>query len=190
MDKNTSDSANTLIDQWWKLYYTPIFQYIQGCMKKYGHEIALELTQEVFERAFFSLRDQPDRIENPQGWLRKIAENVCKSFLTNTNSHHVYNPTYYTSEGEEKSYLDDLESPEDEQPERVTENLEVVRLVYTLLETLPQEYRRAFLLHYAQGYTYEEIARSFMVNRTPKTISTYARKTREILKGRLEEQEH
>ncbi|HET8912672.1 MAG TPA: RNA polymerase sigma factor [Ktedonobacteraceae bacterium] len=189
MEKNTSDSTDTLIEQWWELYYTYIFQYIQG-YAKCRHEIAQELTQEVFERAFYSLRDRPDGIENPKGWLRKVAENVCKSFYTDTNSHHVYDPTYYTSEGEEKSYLDDLESPEDEQPERVTEKLEVLRWVYALLETLPQEYQRAFWLHYAQGYTYEEIARSFMVNRTPKTISTYARKTREILKGRLEEQEH
>lgn len=188
MGKYTSDTAKALIDQWYGQYSQYIYQHIKDRLDWSNQEDVQDLLADVFVRALRSLKDQPEVIEYPRSWLRKFADNVCAEFFTYSRQLPTYHPSnYISSEGEERSPLDDLECSQDDQPEYVTEKHEVSQLLNSILEEIPLEQKTAVLLHYQDGIPFEKIAELHLINRSSKTIADYAHKGIENLKGRFNE---
>ncbi len=119
MNKHASNSAEDLIAQWYQLHRQSVYQYIRGHLRC-RHEEAEDLTEEVFERAYYSLKGQPEPIAYPQRWLFKFAKNVCSQFRTDLSHNPVCLPaSYMTADGEGGLLIDDVEAPSEDQPENV-----------------------------------------------------------------------
>lgn len=103
-----------------------------------------------------------------KAWLLTVAGNRCRDMLRFKLRHPVVQ-------------LDELRACA-EQPEDTG--------ILSALMSLPDKYRLVMTLHYAEGYTSEEIAP--LIKRTPSAVRTRLKKGRELLKEayRKEDGEH
>jgi RNA polymerase sigma factor (sigma-70 family) len=184
MDKNLLDPADIQIEELFETCYGLVFSYIGKRMID-GSDIE-NLTAEVFMRAYRSLQGRYEPIEYPQKWLLKFANFVCLENLPDTGEYEVVSSERYTSlDGEENSLIGGLEEHnENYQPESAAEWHELLREVGKELETLSVMQQRAVLLHYTEGWTFEEIAKKYP-SRAPSTVGNDARKGIKQLRVRL-----
>jgi RNA polymerase sigma factor (sigma-70 family) len=107
-----------------------------------------DLAQEVFLRL---LRYSADTsVENPQGYLFRIAANVANEWRERARVRHPH----------DNAWLDDLQVDASKQPENATRTDDRDRLVQAAVQLLPPRQREILLLHVNDGLTYKQIAQA------------------------------
>lgn len=138
-----------------------IFAY---CFKLLGdEEQAQDIAQEVWEKVI-DLRKEPPAVENPVGFLIRIARNKCLDVIKLRKSHLSL------------SDLDDHHHPSSEEHERSEEE----ELVLRALDRLPIEQKEVLVLNMYSGYRFDEIAE--MLGKSPDAIWARASRGRAQLR--------
>ena len=105
-----------------------------------------DLAQEVFLRL---LRYSDDvAVENPQGYLFKIAANVANEWRDRSRVRQPH----------DRSWLDELQIDPSDQPDNAMFQSRVSKHLQTAVDQLPQRQREVLLLHVNEGLTYKQIA--------------------------------
>jgi len=135
-------------------------------------EDALDVLQESYLYAFKSLGSlqQPEHFRT---WLYSIVSNRCKNFLTRTRP-KLFAASTTDEEGDDWEIEDsDLSF----QPQESVDYTETQRIVWEMVDTLPEDQRACVLLYYFQEMKVGEIAR--LLDVSGNTVSSrlgYARK--------------
>jgi RNA polymerase sigma-70 factor (ECF subfamily) len=128
--------------------------------------VAEELFQETWSRVV-AARARYTPQARFSTWLLQIAHNLL------IDSYRRNRPTSHTEDATQ--WLEQLPSPEHEQPERVLSDFERRRRLQLAIESLPEEQRTAVLLRLENDLSVEEIAQVTGVGReTAKSRLRYA----------------
>lgn len=121
--------------------YTRYSQRIYAyCLRVTGNQDdAGDIFQETFIR-FFNAAKTSDNINNIIGYLLKIARNLCLN---------------YKRDKKNNISIDDIQLVKTDDS---FEQQEMLDLIAMALDTLPFDYKEAFILRQYQGYSYKEIS--------------------------------
>ena len=160
----------------------PVFSLIYRMVR--DRELAEDLAQEAFVRAFHNLR-RYDPSYKFSSWLFKVAYNLTIDHLRkkrlDTVSIHG-SPAAVTSELQEATSIV-LESG-DERPDEELDSRDIGSEIESAIAGLREEYRSAILLRHVEGRSYEEIAEIMDV--PLGTVKTYIHRARKELQVKLE----
>jgi len=165
-------------EELYRSHQAGIFTFIRSQVRH--REIAADLTQETFVRAWESL----PRLRKPgafRGWLHRIAANLVRDEVKSGRSR--LEVTESTLLGDAETPREDAPAPESDGPEQRLVNGELSRHVWSALEELSEEHRAAVVMHHMEGMSVEEIAQVMGVR--PGTIMSRLSRAREALRHRL-----
>jgi len=150
------------------------------------HEVADDVAQETFIRAFRSL----DRFElgRPLGpWLVKIAVNLSLNYLSAAARREQALYTEDSPEGPPQASraLEPAREPLETNPLRRLQSSELVTALARAVERLKPDHRAVFLLKVNDGMAYDEIAEALDISRG--TVMSRLHRARAQLKRMLED---
>jgi RNA polymerase sigma-70 factor (ECF subfamily) len=122
-----------------------------------------DITHSVWEK-IIGLRDKTMAIENPAGFMLRIARNLCRDYERHRRFQRKLTEV---SESEYPVVLQSELTSEEE-------------IVIEALKMLPEQTREILVLHYYSGYSFQEIAG--MLGKSPNAIWTRVSRAREALK--------
>jgi len=134
-------------------WFAPIFEQYQGHLWRYlcslvsDQELAADLAQDTFVKAYRALRDSPPP-ENLNAWLYAIATNTALSALRRRKL-IAWLPLHSSSEASQKASTEDHEARTGER-----------ELLSQALAALPRDEAALILLRFQQGLDYPEIAQT------------------------------
>lgn len=137
--------------------------FVYCCKLLSNQEQAQDVTQEVWEK-MIELRLDPPSIENPVGFLIRVARNKCLDIIKLKKEHLSL------------SELDDRKHPSEELHDRSEEE----EIVLQALKKLPEEQREVLVLNMYSGYRFDEIAE--MLGKSPDAIWARASRGRAQLR--------
>ena len=146
-------TANNLTFPW---SFDQIYEHFQSRINQYVYhlvrdrELALDLTQDVFLKAFRALPKMGPSLKL-SAWLYRIATNTCFDALRRRRL--IAWLPWQDLEHE----MADVESAD---PQEIYGTMELVRAA---LNRMPPQYRKALLLYIQQGFSYGEIARTLNI---------------------------
>lgn len=151
--------------------YSDIYRFIRW--KIHNDELAWDLAQTVYEKAWAKLGGFDKEQGSFRAWLMTIAQNVCID--------------YFRSKGARQSGLNQSLSDEISDERDFLEGIllrDEIKKVYTAIRLLPEEQRDALLLRYKYEFTFSEIA---AVTHEPEStvksrVSRSLMKLRDLLK--------
>jgi RNA polymerase sigma-70 factor (ECF subfamily) len=184
MTNSVPASPDAQFEQMYQKYRGLIYSHLRKRLRGNPDDIE-DLTEEVFARAYRSLKGRSDPVVAEKKWLIKIADNLCTKFIEQQQEcNQVYLRAYTMADGEVRSPLDDIATPSGEdQPEWITEQHDLMRVVNENIAQLPPDVQKALILHFIAGWTYEEIA--VHSDRALSTVAKDARKGIDQLRIRL-----
>jgi RNA polymerase sigma-70 factor (ECF subfamily) len=184
MANDVPASPDAQFEQMYQKYRGLIYSHLRKRLRENPADIE-DLTEEVFARAYRSLKGRSDPVIAEKKWLIKIADNLCTKFIEQQQSYNqVHLRAYTTTDGEVRSPLDDIAAPSGEdQPEWITEQQDLIRVVNENIAQLSSDVQKALILHFIEGWTYEEIA--VHSERSLSTVAKDARKGIDQLRVRL-----
>jgi len=143
-------------------------------------ELAADLTQQTFVRAWESLR----RLREPgafRGWLYRIASNLI---LDEVKSGRARQEVSASALGEDDPTATTPAALDDGgDPEAMLESAELRQAVWSALNELSPEHRAAVVMHHLEGMGVSEIATAVGVR--PGTIMSRLARAREALRKSL-----
>ncbi|MNO38310.1 ECF RNA polymerase sigma factor SigC [compost metagenome] len=151
--------------------YSDVYRFIRW--KIHNDELAWDLSQTVYEKAWANLGSYQNEQGSFRAWLMAIAQNVCIDYFRSKNARQAEL---------NQSLSDEITAVED-----FLEGIllrEEVKTVYTAICSLPEAQRDALLLRYKYEFTFTEIA---AVTHEPEStvksrVSRSLTKLRELLK--------
>lgn len=137
-----------------------------------------DLSQEVLIRY---LRACTTAVQNPMGYLTRIAEHVCKSFLQEQEEERlcIVRETPARQDGEEEIPLAELIADSEDSPETMVIRAEEREELYRAIHKLPQPWQQVMQL-LAEGATCQEISEN--TGRALSTVHKDIQKGKEQLK--------
>ena len=123
-------------------------------------DLAQDIVQETFIRAY-------QRLESERAWLTSIAVNLCKNERKKSWFRFI----------DRKTPIDALNLPTEDAPQEK-------KLLYMVVQTLPQKECELILLRYYQKLTVAEISK--ILHRSPATIYRGLEHAHRLLKKALE----
>ncbi len=159
------EAFGMLIDKYKEGIYAFVYSEIRN------FQDAQDVTQEVFIQAYQDLRNLK-RWESFSFWLYRIARRKCISWFRN----RAKRVDHDFIDDQEQSKID-IPSLKSYQDDRLAES------VQEALDTLPNIYREALILHYFGGMKSEEIAESLGIS--PTAIRMRLSRAREQLKEEM-----
>lgn len=137
------------LDAIFRAHKTSLFSFFQ---RRVGHDEALDLVQDVFARAAGS--DQRNRILNPGGFLRRIAQNLLIDRSRKMARNNVIMlPLVEAS---------DAPSPAAQEHELHAQDL--LAIYDKALRAMPEKTRRVFLMHRVDECSYRQIHESLGIS--------------------------
>jgi RNA polymerase sigma-70 factor (ECF subfamily) len=137
------------------------------CLKLVGDaDQAEDLTQELWERVI-RLRQKPQKVLNPTGFLLTIARNLCLNHLRS-------NRRTSSIEDVQESALPSAS---------MREMSELEELVLIALNELPMEMREVLILYTYSGYRFDEIAT--MLGKSVDAVRMRASRARALLRKQI-----
>lgn len=137
----------------------------------HNQDIADDLTQEAFIKAYFAL--PKFKLKSEFGtWLYRIAMNHTKDYLR--------------KKGRAKEIsLDDLAVPQEEKTRAIEKEQEEQRrrILYRNLNELPEKYQSILTLRDIQGFSYEEISK--ILKLSPGTVDSRLHRARKMLRKKI-----
>jgi RNA polymerase sigma-70 factor (ECF subfamily) len=119
--------------------------YRQAVALVLDHDVAADMVQDAFVRAYLGLRECRDR-SRFKPWLFRTLRNRCLDYLKQASRRNIR--------------LDDIDDPLDsaEGPAEAVERSEMRSGIQRALGELPVALREAFVMHYVDGVPYETMA--------------------------------
>jgi RNA polymerase sigma-70 factor (ECF subfamily) len=146
------------------------------------HEVADDITQETFLRAYRNLgRFELGRPLKP--WLTKIAVNLAINHLGGAVRREQSLYTEDTPSGPREATHRSSDEPLEYDPHRSLEAKEFARALERAVESLPTEQRVVFVLKVSEGMRYEEIAKTLEISQG--TVMSRLSRARSRLKALL-----
>lgn len=135
------------------------------------HDVAADMVQDAFVRAYLNLRDcrDPSRFK---AWLFRTLRNRCLDHLKDASRRNVR--------------LDDMAEPpvdQSEGPGAAAERRELRSGLRRALAQLPPALREAFVMHYVDGMPYEAMAE--LLDASVSALKMRALRAREALSSAL-----
>jgi RNA polymerase sigma-70 factor (ECF subfamily) len=145
-------------------------------------ELAADLTQETFVRAWESLRGLR-KVGAFRGWLHRIAGNLVRDEVKSGRARLEVAASELLGDEDRGLRLD----PPDrgEKPEEAALSAELRQQLWSALQELPAEQRGAVVMHHLEGMGMDEIAHATGVR--PGTVMSRLARAREALRRRLSE---
>jgi RNA polymerase sigma factor (sigma-70 family) len=140
-----ASNNSTRIVEWFEAWRKPLCSWLRRRATVPPADID-DLAQEVFLR-LLRYSDETN-IENPQGYLFRIAANVANEWRERARVRHPH----------DNAWLEDLQIDTNNQPENATRADDRDRLVQEAVQLLPSRQRDVLLLHINEGLTYKQIA--------------------------------
>lgn len=168
----SNEQSENAFSELYRRHSPRVFAY---CKRYLGNqEEAKDVFQETFIR-FYKSADKNRVMTNVPAFLLRIARNICVNFLKqkkNTQGHVSYED--YMASQEEKKYSGDDE---------------LLNLINTALDTLPEKYKEMFILREYEGLSYSDIAEvtDENVSNVKIRIHRAKQKIREILEPYIKE---
>jgi RNA polymerase sigma-70 factor (ECF subfamily) len=130
------------------------------------HDVAADMVQDAFVRAYVGLRECRDR-SRFKPWLFRTLRNRCLDYLKEASRRNIR--------------LDDIEDPLDsaEGPAEAAERSEIRGGIQRALGELPAALREAFVMHYVDGVPYETMAE--LLDASVSALKMRALRAREAL---------
>jgi RNA polymerase sigma-70 factor, ECF subfamily len=130
------------------------------------HDVAADMVQDAFVRAYVGLRECRDRTRF-KAWLFRTLRNRCLDYLKEASRRNVR--------------LDDVADPLDEAdgPAETAERNEIRHGITQALRKLPPALREAFVMHYVDGVPYETMAE--LLDASVSALKMRALRAREAL---------
>lgn len=130
-------------------YQGRIFAFVAGRIRDFS--ATEDIVQNAFVEAYMHLKSlkSPEKFS---GWLRGIALNLSNKWLQQKR------PVVSIDETSRDITPEVSEFPLPDLPDEALEKTETKEAVIAAIDTLPDIYREAVLLHYMEGMTYPEIA--------------------------------
>lgn len=158
-----------LLEQLYETYYRELYLYVYSLL--HNRSMAEDILQETFVKAMIALKDSHT---NMRAWLYLVARNLC-----------------YNQLGREKRVILSGQSSEMER-NRSSENdiLEKMiadeqkKMLWKILEKLPEASREVILLQYFGGFRQKEIAA--MMGLTPENVRVLAYRGKKAIRAYLE----
>jgi RNA polymerase sigma factor (sigma-70 family) len=139
------DDRSSRLAAWFQRWRRPVRHWLSDRSAVPAAELD-DLAQEVFLRL---LRYSDDiAIENPQGYLFRIAANVANEWRERARRKRPH----------DDSWLEDLQIATSEEPENALARERVQDQVRKAVMRLPPRQREVLALHVSDGLTYQEIA--------------------------------
>jgi RNA polymerase sigma-70 factor (ECF subfamily) len=162
-------------------YKKRLFNYIYRMISHY--DTALELTQDVFLKAYASL-DKYDPSYRFSTWIFRIATNTAIDHLRKSRGYHtsIDQPLKYNDE--ESLYIQ-LRDPGDT-PQETLEQRETTTVIEKAIARLPEKYKQLIILRHVNDCSYGEI--SEITGLPLGTVKNRIFRAREALRLILEEQ--
>jgi len=162
-------------------YQRPIFSLVFRLVR--DRELAEDLTQEAFIRAFGALRSYKPSYKF-SSWIFKIANNHAIDHLRRRRIETVSldGSIHASTPDEVERTSRDLPS-QAETPEQYVESRELGEQLERAIAELRVEYRSVILLRHVEGYAYAEIAEILGI--PLGTVKTYVHRARNELRSRL-----
>ncbi len=157
-----------LLRRYQKLVYNVLYQMV------HSHEMASDLTQETFLKAYRALGTfRTDGKFKP--WLLRIATNTCLNAIRDNKEHDSLDNLLEENPGAEPAY--------DEKIEELVEWRLTHQKLEVALKQLPIRHRQVFILRYQHDLPYEEIAE--ISGESVSTIKSLLYRIREKLRKML-----
>ena len=130
-------------------YQGRIFAFVAGRIRDFS--ATEDIVQNAFVEAYMHLKSlkSPEKFS---GWLRGIALNLSNKWLQQKR------PIVSIDETSRDITPEVSELPLPDLPDEALEKTETKEAIIAAIDTLPDIYREAVLLHYMEGMTYPEIA--------------------------------
>ena len=159
-----------LLRRYQKLVYNVLYQMV------HSHEMAADLTQDTFLKAYRALNTF--RSEGKfKPWLLRIATNTCLNAIRDNKEHDSLDDILEENPGAEPAY--------DEKIEEIVEWRMTQKKLEDALKQLPVRHRQVFILRYQHDLPYEEIAE--VSGESVSTIKSLLFRIREKLRKLLAE---
>lgn len=126
-------------------YYVPIYRYI--VLRVNDHQIAEDLTSEVFTRFLHALQDKTAPSNTIRGWLFAVASRIVKDH-------------YRKHYREEKTNVDHLAPNEPVTPDRILENKISQEALLEAITGLTEDQQEVIALRFGYGLPIQEVAKS------------------------------
>ncbi len=166
-----SDSFESL----YKNFYLKIRRYLDRLV---GPDSAADLTQEVFLRAYKNFESFEGR-SSISTWLYRIASNAATDLYRNASERNRRSESSIFTE-DERIWISSLLS----QNAGSSIDEEMLECVREFVDSLPENYRTAFVLHELEGYSNVEVAEILNVTIPTAKIRIHRGKVR--LKKKME----
>lgn len=144
------------IESLWNEHHEPLFRYVSRRVSQ--KELIEDIVQNVFLRAWLSLRKADSQVESGSGWLFRIAHNLVIDCyrLRDTAKDSVELDAFCSVDDERKTFGDLL--PDGGLPlEELAIKAESVQELHVALKALP-EGQRTVIYRRLEGYEFEDIA--------------------------------
>jgi RNA polymerase sigma-70 factor (ECF subfamily) len=138
------ESRNQRLSAWFAHWRRPIRHWLSTRSSVPAADVD-DLAQEVFLRL---LRYGDATVDNPQGYLFRIAANVANEWRERARHRQPHDP----------AWLDELPMEPRDEPHIIAARRSALEHVRAVVQTLPARQRQVLLLHVNEGLTYKQIA--------------------------------
>jgi RNA polymerase sigma factor (sigma-70 family) len=138
------ESRNQRLAVWFAHWRRPIRYWLSTRSSVPAADVD-DLAQEVFLRL---LRYGDAMVDNPQGYLFRIAANVANEWRERARHRWPHDETW----------LHELPMEARDEPENIAARRSTLEHVRAVVQTLPPRQRKVLLLHVNEGLTYKQIA--------------------------------
>ena len=164
--EKTSDSDAMLVERTvagdQKAFELLVIKYQRRIQRLIGRmvrdvDLVEDIAQETFIRAYRALAQFRGEAQF-YTWLYRIAVNTAKKALMDLKRYPTVSENAYKSDDDDETSPIENELTSSETPEAVLASKEIVEIINTAMEALPEELRQAITLREIEGLSYEEIS--------------------------------
>jgi len=161
-------------------YRVPVFNFLYRMLNRQT-DAAEDLLQEVFVKVIRA-KDFYEPRARFSTWLFSIARNHCLNFIKSRRYRQREETLSFNELQGESSPALLAALPADGDARRELERREILEILGAAIDSLPDAYKEAFLLHAVQGFSHEEIAR--ILRMKPATVRIHYYRARKMLRDR------
>lgn len=145
-------------------------------------DLVEDIAQETFIRAYRALAQFRGDAQF-YTWLYRIAVNTAKKALMDMKRNPTVSENSFKSADDDETSMLENELISSETPDAVLASKEIVEMVNSAMEALPEELRQAITLREIEGLSYEEIAEA--MNCPIGTVRSRIFRAREAISQRI-----
>lgn len=176
--KGDSTAFDELVRRYKDRIYHVVFRFLGN------HEDALDVSQEVFVRAYRGIRDFKGNAQI-YTWLYSIAANLSRNKLRDGSRRGRNRGTSLEAFAMDAPGAAQEAAATSETPRTAASQREMEALLQRCLDELPDHYRMAFILRTFEDLSYEEIAAA--MGCPAGTVKSRLNQARKMLRDRLRE---